>query len=71
MKSIIIISFIIVILICFIVFRNNYENFDYKKINLNKIENENLLTVLNKFKNNLDYLNDKIKNQELKLNKIY
>ena len=55
--------------------RNIYENFAYKKVILNKIENENnnknLLALLNIIKNNLDYHNDKINKIDLKLNQIY
>ena len=55
--------------------RNIYENFAYKKVNLNKIEknnnNKNLLVLLNIIKNNLDYHNDKLNKIELKLNQIY
>jgi len=49
-------------------FRNNCEYFDYKKIN---IKNENLLQILANINNNLNDLNDRIINLELKLNEIY
>tara|TARA_B110001450_G_scaffold12337_1_gene11820 strand:+ start:174 stop:380 length:207 start_codon:yes stop_codon:yes gene_type:complete len=68
MKKIIILALIIVIVICFYSIRNIYENFDYKKIN---IKNENLLQILANINNNLNDLNDRIINLELKLNEIY
>tara|TARA_B000000477_G_scaffold52176_1_gene43833 strand:- start:7918 stop:8145 length:228 start_codon:yes stop_codon:yes gene_type:complete len=75
MKKIIILTLIIVIVICFYSIRNIYENFTYKKVILNKIENENndknLIVLLNTIKNNLDYHNDKLNKMDLKLNQIY
>tara|TARA_B110000259_G_C14032861_1_gene407570 strand:- start:5914 stop:6141 length:228 start_codon:yes stop_codon:yes gene_type:complete len=75
MKKLIILGLIIIIIICLSLMRNIYENFAYKKVILNKIENENnnknLLALLNIIKNNLDYHNDKINKIDLKLNQIY
>tara|TARA_B110000444_G_scaffold142176_1_gene133276 strand:- start:282 stop:509 length:228 start_codon:yes stop_codon:yes gene_type:complete len=75
MKKIIILALIILIVICFCLIRNIYENFAYKKVILNKIENKNnnknLLVLLNTIKNNLDYHNDKLNKIDLKLNQIY
>ena len=75
MKKLIILGLIIIIIICLCLMRNIYENFAYKKVILNKIENENnnknLLALLNIIKNNLDYHNDKINKIDLKLNQIY
>tara|TARA_B110001450_G_C17372139_1_gene380139 strand:+ start:93 stop:320 length:228 start_codon:yes stop_codon:yes gene_type:complete len=75
MKKIIILALIIIIVICFYLIRNTYENFAYKKIILNKIEKENtdknLLLLLNTIKNNLDYHNNKLNKIDLKLNQIY
>lgn len=75
MKIIIILAIIIIIVICFCLMRNIYENFDYKKISLNKIEknntNKNLLVLLNTIKNNLDHHDDKLNKIDLKLNQIY
>jgi len=75
MKKIIILALIIVIVICFCLIRNIYENFAYKKVILNKIEkennNKNLIVLLNTIKNNLDYHNDKLNKMDLKLNQIY
>jgi|TARA_B110000093_G_scaffold175046_1_gene208951 hypothetical protein len=75
MKKLIILALIIIIIICLYLMRNIYENFAYKKVNLNKIEknnnNKNLLVLLNIIKNNLDYHNDKLNKIELKLNQIY
>jgi len=75
MKKIIILALIIVIVVCFYLMRNIYENFAYKKVILNKIEkennNKNLLVLLNTIKNNLDYHNDKLNKIDLKLNQIY
>ena len=68
MKLLIIIILVIMILIYCMLFRNNCEYFDYKKIN---IKNENLLQILANIKNNLNDLNDRIINLELKLNEIY
>ena len=75
MKIISILAIIIVIVICFCLMRNIYENFDYKKVSLNKIEknntNKNLLVLLNIIKNNLDHHDDKLNKIDLKLNQIY
>tara|TARA_B110000003_G_C16622954_1_gene523828 strand:+ start:1173 stop:1400 length:228 start_codon:yes stop_codon:yes gene_type:complete len=75
MKKIIILALIIVIVICFCLIRNIYENFAYKRVILNKIEkennNKNLIVLLNTIKNNLDYHNDKLNKMDLKLNQIY
>lgn len=84
MKKIIILALIIVIVFCFYSIRNIYENFDYKKISLTKIENENnktkienennnknLIVLLNTIKNNLDYHNDRINKMDFKLDQIY
>jgi len=75
MKKIIILALIIVIVICFYSIRNIYENFDYKKISLTKIENENnnknLIVLLNTIKTNLDYHNDRINKMDFKLDQIY
>tara|TARA_Y100000389_G_C17461082_1_gene521760 strand:- start:3666 stop:3893 length:228 start_codon:yes stop_codon:yes gene_type:complete len=75
MKKIIILTLIIVIVICFCLIRNIYENFGYKKVILNKIENDNtnknLIVLLNTIKKNLDYHNDKLNKMDLKLNQIY
>ena len=75
MKKIINLALIIVIVICFCLIRNIYENFAYKKVILNKIEkennNKNLIVLLNTIKNNLDYHNDKLNKMDLKLNQIY
>tara|TARA_B110001450_G_C17631863_1_gene485544 strand:- start:1326 stop:1553 length:228 start_codon:yes stop_codon:yes gene_type:complete len=75
MKKIIILALIILIVICFCLIRNIYENFAYKKVILDKIENKNnnknLLVLLNTIKNNLDYHNDKLNKIDLKLNQIY
>lgn len=75
MKKIIILALIIIIVICFCLIRNIYENFAYKKVILNKIEkennNKNLIVLLNTIKNNLDYHNDKLNKMDLKLNQIY
>ena len=75
MKKIIILALIILIVICFCLIRNIYENFAYKRVILNKIEkennNKNLIVLLNTIKNNLDYHNDKLNKMDLKLNQIY
>ena len=75
MKKIIILTLIIIIVICCYLMKNIYENFGYKKVMLNKIENgnnnKNLLALLNIIKNNLDYHNDKLNKIDLKLNQIY
>ena len=74
MKKIIILALIIVIVICFCLIRNIYENFAYEEVILNKIEkdnNKNLLVLLNTIKNNLDYHNDRINKIDFKLDQIY
>jgi hypothetical protein len=75
MKKIIILTLIIIIVICFCLIRNIYENFAYEKVFLNKIEKDNydknLIVLLNTIKNNLDYHNDKLNKMDLKLNQIY